>query len=468
MSFNKNLNEIEKYNQNLVKKLQQHQFLPEIKLEFFQTQSTQTSLFYNEIPVHSEVNPEEEALDAFNTISSKSVNTVIILFGLGLGYLFKTLYDETKSKIVIFEPNMDISRLTMEAVDFSKELSDKRVRIASTFEELIESLSFLYGYGDTVLNVMLPSANQLYHNEILRFNEEFPKILNLLQSNFVTLFFQAFRWTFNSINNLKNYQKYHNVDVLKNVFKNKPAIIVSPGPSIDKTIEHIKKNRAKIIVFCVNIACKTLKKHGIKPDFVIVSDPYGTVAFQLDLDMEPNCNLIGQSVVVNEVFSLAQLNKRFIFYSNNDLFSRWISDLSGFQLDENKTKGTVSYFAMLQAYLMGCNPIILTGQDLAFSDNKVYSSTSTYGDVNYDDKIKTTTVMGQKGEILKTSFDYAGFIKYFEGFAAEKADEAINLINCSPGGAMINGYKNMDIQEVFEKLSPLDLDVNSALENLTE
>ena len=71
----------------------------------------------------------------------------------------------------------------------------------------------------------------------------------------------------------------------------------------------------------------------------------------------------------------------FYFYCKNDLFSRWLADFCGFSIDNYKTKGSVSHLALVAARNMGCNPIILTGQDLAFTDGKIYSSGSFWGDI---------------------------------------------------------------------------------------
>jgi hypothetical protein len=138
---------------------------------------------------------------------------------------------------------------------------------------------------------------------------------------------------------------------------------------------------------------------------------------------------------------------------------------------------------------MGCNPIILTGQDLAFTDGKIYSSGSFWGDIccfneknelvvlpeaNEKDVAGTKTeimkkthyfnVPGQDGNAVLTSPTYAGFIRHFEDFAAN--NRSIRLINCSPGGAMIEGYENPELAELAASLEPIGINVNEYLQQL--
>jgi hypothetical protein len=79
------------------------------------------------------------------------------------------------------------------------------------------------------------------------------------------------------------------------------------------------------------------------------------------------------------------------------------------------------------------------------------------------------TVLGQNGEPLPTQTGYALFIKHFEAFAAE--NPSLELINASVGGAQINGYKNIPLenvvfQEAFDKQNLGEMPIKYDFSNL--
>jgi len=481
MTLEKNLSCIEVYDKGLANKIRNHD-ISSAPIQLLNADSGDVNLIYNGIPVHSTQNPQQEAILEFNTLNSTAKNQVIIIFGLGLGYLFKRLFISTSSKIIIYEPDMDILRFTLEAVDFSSELSDERVRVTNTLSELIEAMGDLYFYKNTVSFKGLPSVHHLYPKELEEFKKEINNIIEMQQGNYVTIFANSYLWLYNGLHNTKNFINNHNVDVLRNVFKDKPAIIVSPGPSIDQTIDKIKENENKAVIFAVNHAYRVLKEAGITPDFVVFTDGYELPAKMLEKDGVQNTNLIAQSVVSPIVFNIKGFNNKFVFYSKNDIVSRFVSKTIGFSLEGYENKGTVSYCALNSAYMMGCNPIIMTGQDLAITNNKFYSSAAEFGKADepvpedYSELFKARInelkneelieVKGQNGEIVKTKKDYASFIKYFEDFA-NKFGSNTTLINCSPGGAQINGFINADISEILQPFSEFSKEeiIKKAVEN---
>ena len=69
------------------------------------------------------------------------------------------------------------------------------------------------------------------------------------------------------------------------------------------------------------------------------------------------------------------------------------------------------------------------------------------------------TVMGQNGEKLPTQTAYAMFVKHHEDFAVQNYGifgPQAKLINSSTGGAQINGFENIDVEEVALKIASND------------
>ncbi|OGI00295.1 MAG: hypothetical protein A2Y25_01550 [Candidatus Melainabacteria bacterium GWF2_37_15] len=445
------------------------------KFELVNAASGDVNLIYNGIPLHCNNNPQQEAMTEFQKIKNLTSKNIVIIIGLGLGYLLKRVFISSKCRIIVHESNENISEFTLKAVDFKEELQSGRVFITNTIDELSSTLAKVYGFNDNVNVLKLKSSDLLYPDLIKNLNFELPAIVATLQSNFTTLSKMSWPWLRNSLYKLRTDKPDYALSILEGKFKDKAALIISAGPSLDKNIDIIKQNREKFIIFCVNVAYKKLMLAGIIPDFTFYIDA-GNFLYTINNYDHSNTNIITHPVAYMRILEELNPNKFFTFYCKNDLLSRWVAKFSDFSLENYETKGSVSHLALLTACNMGCNPIILTGQDLAYTDGKYYSSGSFWSEgcennERFEKKLKklqetgSIKVKGQNGEILLSSPDYAGFINHFEEFAR---GHKIKLINCSTGGAQINGFENRDLSEIASELNTLNMNINEFLDNIIQ
>ena len=78
----------------------------------------------------------------------------------------------------------------------------------------------------------------------------------------------------NVLDNLNNLIRYQQTSALHGKFGGMPGVIVSPGPSLQKNLEILKKIKGKAIIICVLRVLGTLLQNGIEPDIVIQADPH--------------------------------------------------------------------------------------------------------------------------------------------------------------------------------------------------
>ena len=74
--------------------------------------------------LHDIFDPEQEAIDLLNKIEHKHSNAFNFIYGLGLGYVLKRFNKKLEGYIIVYEPDIDVLRLTLEMVDFSDEVMD--------------------------------------------------------------------------------------------------------------------------------------------------------------------------------------------------------------------------------------------------------------------------------------------------------------------------------------------------------
>lgn len=496
----RNLEQIKRYNPNLVAKILS---VTELKnnIALCETNLKEPNLSYNSVSIHSMEGADLEAQSVFKT-TTDNLNHVHLIFGLGLGYLFKEFCDKAKGAIILYEPDIEILRVTLEIVDFSKELSKERVFIVSDYIMLEKLFYSVYAFGSKTkmhfLNYHKNYEKEQFDGiktEITRLNSIIANNTNFQKKNF-------YYFLNSTIDGLEERITIPPLQVLENKFKDIPAIVVSAGPSLSKNIEVLKQLQDKAIIFCVGTAFKILTENGIKPDFLNVIEMYDC-STQIEDQKTEDLNFISEGFTNKAFHGKFNYKNKFLTLSRENIVNIWLAKLLNVDDSIYQTRGTVSYNALHSAKILGCNPIILIGQDLAYADNKVYADNSPYSAL----KIRTSPitnkpeiyvedyekyrqayfpkghefslpdqeyviglkiqelneslafVKGQDGNPITTEQGYALFLEYFKDFARENKDN-ITLINSSMGGAYIDGFKHMPLQDslLFCKKSKPNID----------
>lgn len=488
-TLEKNLECILKYNPSLVRELRE---LPHLThdIQLVETNLKEPNLAYDGLPLHSQQGAEKEAKEVF----SKAKNTPLsmhVLFGIGLGHLFQIFCQNSKGVVLLYEPNLEILRVTLELVDFSKELSQANVRIYSDMHSFRDGFIASYKYQAQVSFTYLGAYKQIYADSINDTYKQVEKIMGGCIADYNTLKDHSAQSITMVLDNLLYTLEETPLLEYQDLYKDKTALIVSAGPTLDSNIDLIKKNRDKVIIFCVGTAYKALATNGITPDFlnlIEINDCSGQVK---DFDLS-EVNLILEPYTNSSIHKLDTKTK-ILFPTNSSHANIYWSKLTDVDISQYHSRGTVSYEALVSAKILGCKKMVLVGQDLAYINNKCYSNSAAYSDLNFevnpetkmiefklkdredyiknllpigvktsdqnwenfvDYKIKNLSenlyfVKGITGEMLPTQGGYASFIEQFRDFAYLNPD--LDLINTSMVGAQIDGFKNIPLEEAIKE-----------------
>lgn len=493
--LDKNLECIEKYNPQLKEKLLSLPYLTN-NIELIETELKEPNLSYNGLPLHDQSGAEREAKDLFERAEDE-LACINFILGIGLGHLFKEFTEQTEGSVVVYEPNIEILRVTLELVDFSEELSKVNVRIASDFQELKCAFDAVYKYRSEV--------NFLYLNsyEHLHSREEIDSILKQVQvlkctcaEQYKMVKARGLQFIWSVLSNLTYSLEATPLLEFKDIYKGKTAVIVSAGPTLDENIESLKKNRDKIVIFCVGTAFKALADNGITPDFLNTLEVVDCSGQVRGYDLS-NVNMILEPFV-NTSFQTLKVKQKFLYPSTTTTGSQYWSHITGVNIAGYTSGGTVSYEALECAKMLGFTKLILVGQDLAYANNQCYSSKGSYGDIIFEMNPETNKpefkirdrqkylescasadsslsqeeveifadtkvqefadsscfVKGISGEMIPTYAGYALFIDLFREFAC--VNEGLELINTSMIGAQIDGFENMTLDQALENVSPIE------------
>ena len=269
-------------------------------------------------------------------------------------------------------------------------------------------------------------------------------------------------WLENIVEGIPFFSTAHCASELKNFLHGKDVLIISPGPSLTRCREALKKMRTKFIIVAVAQAVPALVRLGITPDFVMVFDPLDYSNVLLGLKLEDVQGLIAYEAI----------HKNFLGAGFRNIFiiSPPLSPIANFQLFGGEPigliGGSVSVQACSFAAACGASTVALLGQDLCLQAGVQYAVGSSdgksiaNGDIEidsfgelfvrskFDGSVKKLyPILGQEGEALLSPGDYCLYKNELEMIAEEfsKMSEVV-FINFSKGGAQINGFENQRLE----------------------
>ena len=250
----------------------------------------------------------------------------------------------------------------------------------------------------------------------------------------------------NMFNNINEIINNPGINLLKDKFKGVPAVCVATGPSLDKNMHLLKGLEDKAVMIAADASLKPLLDKGLKPHMVTtleremaIVDLFKDIPGELYNDVY----LCGCPVIFNDVYKVYK-GPHIICYRTFDHF-KWL-ELERGMLEIKLSSGNMNF--KIAEYL-GCDPIILIGQDLALQGNKTNATGAVLGTEqesylsephmmvrgNYQDMIETTRSLNMM----------------LEAYIVDVAGHKGTCINATEGGARISGTKLMTFAEAVSK-----------------
>lgn len=269
----------------------------------------------------------------------------------------------------------------------------------------------------------------------------------------------------NTFVNIDEIVKWPGIKDLKDKFKGKPGVVVSTGPSLSKNIDLLKGLENKAVIACPDASMQVMKSHGLKPHLVTSLERVPNSAKLFDnIDENDAKDVYFSGVPVLHPLTYKNWpGERIVVYRAFATFE-WL-DVDKGVVDIGPSAGNMA-FELLE--YLGCDPIILIGQDLAFSDDdKTHAKGSRFGEKEERPVYKQTLMVpGNYKPEVKT-------IRVWETFrrAYVRAVNRTNskVINATEGGAKIEGTELMTFQEAINQYINKDVDTLSVIrENLNK
>jgi hypothetical protein len=408
--------------------------------------------------IHSRYDPQREAKQ--QVLGKNLVNPkILVVLGLGLGYHVQACLEELKDNnlfIVVIEKDVEAFRAAMQNVDMSEMLKSEKIRwvIGVPEEEGYAVLHDMIKQAGITMQLFLKTLQVFdhpvldkvhgdYHRHMLKcFREAAHSIIfnygNCPQDSMIGVE--------NIMKNLATIIRNPGVKDLYGAFKGRPGIIVSTGPSLDKNIDELKNALDSAVVIAADSALKILHKHDITPHAAVSLERImhvATMFSELPDDYKKKIWLAATPVIRKESYD-AWSGPTFMIYRAFAHFD-WINMPKGTLLVGPSCSNMA--FKVLEA--MGCDPIILVGQDCSFK-----SAEKTHA----DDAPAVTNLKLKEQDLFKVKGNYQDFVftnqiydMFRRGFVTDLATYRGTCINATEGGAYIEGTVLMTLREAIEK-----------------
>lgn len=415
-----------------------------------------------------------------------SNDNMLLVFGIANRTLLKYLVEQSSehSKLIVFEADMKILKYCLEHYDYTFLTKGAKciLILAEELDEMAKKelrvIQYL-GYENLVYNMhvlMQPNYydKREYVHEAVRYIKEI--LIGKIQT-YGNSMEDNFKGVRNNYKNIREYVRCNKLSEMKDQYKGYPGIIVSAGPSLEKNIQHLKKAYGKALIIACDASVKACEAQGVEPDAVasIERVPATYQFYYKDRTFDKDLVLIGPSLLWPDIFKEFPGKKIILSKLDHGMDKVISNDFERLEYaDIGMSSANVAFRAAVEA---GCNPIILIGQDLAFTDGKIHSdSTHTAFEGKNDDCLfDGNYVEGIYGGKVKTNDVYNLFRNWFELQCTLLKDRQV--IDATEGGARIKGTAVMTFEnavntyctkETGKKLTDCLEDVQVTLEEEVE
>ncbi|NPV01356.1 MAG: motility associated factor glycosyltransferase family protein [Brevinematales bacterium] len=444
------------------------------------------SLEIGGLSVHSLYSPEKEAARLIEEILPlEKDSTLVIVLGAGLGYHIELLEQNGFKNIIVIERSPEIYGIFKDVYEFGFvpgiiAPDDPVEKLDSYFTALqieqfkhIKTLVLRGGYDKESYS---------------RFENRIERLLKVRLGDFATRLKFEENWFINILRNINHLGKSARVGELTAKHIGAPIVIVSAGPSLRDSMPMLREIRDYVFMIAVDTALLALYEAGIAPDLVYTLD--SQVHNLGDFLMIPRSYMENIGLVYDLVANsalpeffpgrLIAANTAHLdydpdgkpFLQKNELV-HWMENTGGIAFGDIETGGSVATSAFHFAFLAGAAPILITGQDLAYSyyashcsstphfyrigrmNNRLVPIMSTFLKV-----MKSREVFLAPGTNGKVYTDF--LLNNYKGWFEESAKSILKnypgfpLINATANGVIINGFLRVEQGELIRQLKKGD------------
>jgi len=426
--------------------------------------------------LHDPISAQEEADQQIHPLTLKPIKR-LIFFGVGLGYLLNSLkswfHEDQKRQLIIFEDQIEVLKVLFSTSLGTFLLHQNQVKIFyfKTPQFWESKQAVIQKYLSLPFEITaLPSYLKNREDE---FKVLYNRLINLSidqNMSFAEYIYVSPLVYKNVLNNAIKLPKAFDIYALKDAFKDLPTIICGAGPSLNKNGARLNKLRDRALIFAGGRALSVLNDLGVEPHLTIGIDPYEEHKVTLRCNNFFELPLIYRSRMQHEAVELAQ---GFLLYTPGAVgysFVQWLESSLSISSPFLEEGLNVVNFNLQIARILGCNPIILVGSDLAYTDQKAYSDSipdeqflPDPHEFQSDDLTLNRGYLRKDlhGDPIFTLWKWTEEAKWIEEFS--KKYPAQTILNATEGGLKLEGLEHITLKKAEEKYLTTSYDFSAYL-----
>jgi hypothetical protein len=407
-------------------------------------------------------------------------NQVLMVLGLAAGHHLQALAPRLfpSNDVIVLEPVAAILETMNDFPSVRRILHDRRFSLVTDTESLWSQYDRLpNGCWKGLTWLALPAYVQAFPELAAQLQEDIARRQVELKIQRSTVLGTAVRWQQNLFANLTVLQRAAPVSRLFGSLENVPAVIVAAGPSLEQNVDLLKEAQGRALIVATATAARKLAEEALPYDLVVSVDPHEvnfTAHFAgVNHGRRPLCfdPTLCPAVLGGHEGPLGLMR---IF---PDL--AWLERYSLEPFGEVKTAGSVAAVSFDLARRLGCNPIILIGQDLSFTSasthaggtfvpgfpmtvprewlegdqEKIRRMAAAQPSNPWFHSVRRLQVPSIHGGTVPTDEKLLGTLVWFEREIASCKDR-LTVINSSAAGAWIRGARHIPFREALEEYCP--------------
>lgn len=419
--------------------------------------------------------PLEEAARIAGGVDVGSTPGVVAL-GFGIGHHAEAVARKLARTGVMlsFEPDVGLLRAVFERIDHSEWIRATNFALLTDAEDPAAISDAIAGSeGVFVLGAAFvehPACRARAGTLLDAFSSRFTNVMRAARTSVLTTLVQSEATFRNLLMNMDWYVSTPGVAELEGIARGRAAVVVSAGPSLERNIELLARPgvRDRVVIVAVQTVLKQLLARGIRPHFVCALDHHEiSRRFYEGLTAE---QVAGVTLVVEPRANPAILES--FPGAIRCCEDEWLEDIIGGVVEKKgrlPAGATVAHLAYSLARHLGCDPVVMIGQDLGFTDGQYYSAGAaihtTWGSelnpfrtlemFEWERIARARRLLRQltdvNGRPIYTDEQMAAYLVQFEQMFGADQEKGLRTIDATEGGVAKRHTTAMTLEEALAR-----------------
>ncbi|MEM9175866.1 MAG: 6-hydroxymethylpterin diphosphokinase MptE-like protein [Myxococcota bacterium] len=436
----------------------------------------------------SAYDPEQEGRQIAERMAEAPAD-IMVAVGFGLGEQFAPYLEHNPATLIIYEPSLARLKAALSRLSISELVATHRdLYFASDPVQLTRFLNARYTPGLRMRVFPHPAVLRLDQEAVAEAVKATRNAKDVVDVQRLTSIEMLMPWAWVTARNGRRIAETPQFGQLSDAFEGKPAVVVAAGPSLDKQLALLEEIQERVVVIGIGQTTGALRDAGIDADFVHVLESRD-VSHQLTDAGETSDLIVAPSADADPAIFDVPSRAKFTVTSSGGALGVWIAEATG-EKHFSIGGGTVAQGAVGMAMMLGCNPIALIGQDLAFTDGRRYAKGTAYdyvgvemkedGKCRFDGINEKAEILNEpapepenggladqrvvwvdgweEGEKVPTWRAYASFLEQYRDIGLAFQAYGISLINCTEGGARIPEVEHRTFRSFADEFATEPLD----------